>query len=111
MDFLSELSDICQTCLHPDPVSARETHEGNNLSAQSRALELSADDDRRHVNERAQSSSDHDVHQAGDYWLSPAQSTVDLGLRSPCRTAVESARTIYLTANGCATCHTSWLLV
>lgn len=60
--------------------------------------------DRYHVNNRQQSNGDHEVHKEGCYWLSRADSTKDLGLHSSCWGAVNLARTIYPTANGCATC-------
>jgi len=66
---------------------------------------------RYYVNNQSQDNGDHEVHVLGCYWLKLATSTLDLGDHSTCRTAVATAKKVYSTANGCATCspdcHTS----
>ena len=49
-------------------------------------------------------SGDHEVHEDGCYWLALASSTTYLGDFPSCEPAVRKAKTIYPTADGCATC-------
>lgn len=66
---------------------------------------------RYYVNSVAQANGDHEVHQE---LVCPtpalAHNRVPLGEHLNCRTAVDEARRLYRTANGCAfcapTCHT-----
>jgi len=64
-----------------------------------------------YVNDNAQNNGDHEVHKEGCVWLAKASSTTSLGYHSFCASAVQSAKKIYSTADGCATCspdcHTS----
>lgn len=56
------------------------------------------------VNDTAQASGDHEVHEDGCYWLSLVISKTDLGYHSSCSTAVTQAKRTYPTANGCVHC-------
>ena len=57
-----------------------------------------------YVNKTAQANGDHEVHETGCYWLSRATNTRYLGYFPSCYGAVVSAKVVYPTANGCATC-------
>lgn len=65
-----------------------------------------------YVNDHAQQNSgDHEVHREGCVWLPSIESKTYLGEFTSCEPAVRKAKTIYASADGCATCspacHTS----
>ena len=57
-----------------------------------------------YVNDHAQSSGDHEVHQDNCYYLSLTISKTYLGEYTNCLGAVTEAKKKYPTADGCAYC-------
>ncbi len=56
------------------------------------------------VNDNAQPTGEHEVHEDGCVWLLLTHSATPLGEHSSCRTAVQAASRIYSNVDGCATC-------
>lgn len=59
------------------------------------------------VNTRAQDNGDHEVHTATCRYLPSLVNRLGLGTHSSCRSAVQAARVIFRTANGCIHCSTA----
>ena len=57
-----------------------------------------------YVNDNPQDNGDHEVHKEGCSWLDLVNSKTDLGFHLTCSTAVEKAKEIYPTADGCKHC-------
>lgn len=57
-----------------------------------------------YVNKNAQSNGDHEVHNESCPYLPSVANRTHLGSFTNCRDAVAKAKTIYRTADGCATC-------
>ncbi len=64
-----------------------------------------------YVNKTAQANGDHEVHRTGCNYLPNPENSKYLGEYYSCRPAVQEARKLYSTANGCyfcsPECHTS----
>jgi hypothetical protein len=60
---------------------------------------------RYYVNKNAQpESGDHEVHMSGCQYLPKPENQIPLGLHTSCGPAVEAARKIYPSADGCKYC-------
>ncbi len=57
-----------------------------------------------YVNDNPQDNGDHEVHVDGCSWLALVESKTVLGYHLTCRSAVDKAKKIYPTADGCKHC-------